>query len=104
MTNRVAFCAALYEKSTKPSKAADKSKFGRIWDESGGSQYGCLFACQNKSMLGHFRRVDIIAGGRVGVANAPLPDSHRTATPTVSRFLAILKVKFLGFSIGHQES
>lgn len=37
-----------------------------------------------------FGRVDFEAGERAGVADAPLPDSHRTATPTVSRFLAIL--------------
>ena len=41
-----------------------------------------------------FGRVDIIAGERVGVANAPLPDTHRTATPTVSRFLAIFMSGF----------
>lgn len=38
-----------------------------------------------------FGRVDFEAGERVGVAVAPLPDSHRTATPTVTRVLAILQ-------------
>ena len=56
-----------------------------------------------EGILGHFRRVDFEAGERVGVTEAPLPDSHRTATPTVSRFLAILKCKFLGVSIWYQE-
>lgn len=65
---------------------------------------GCLFVCQNEGILRHFRRVENQAGERVGVADAPLPDSHRTATPTVSRLLAILKCKFLGVSIWHQES
>lgn len=51
-----------------------------------------------------FGRVDFEAGERVGVANAPQPESHRTATPTVSRFLTILKGKSLGVSIWHQES
>ena len=95
MTSRVAFCAAFYEKSRKPSLMANKWKFGRIWDESGGSQYGCLFACQNKSILGHFRRVENEAGERVGVAEAPLPGSHRTATPTVSRFVGVLREKII---------
>ena len=35
-----------------------------------------------------FRRVENQAGERDGVAIAPQPDSHRTATPTVSRFSA----------------
>ena len=51
--------------------------------------------------LGRFCRVDFEAGERVGVAVAPLPDSHRTATPTVSRFLAILWSEFLGVRYGH---
>ena len=51
--------------------------------------------------IGHFRRVENEAGERVGVAVAPLPDSHRTATPTVSRFLAIFRCKFLGVRNRH---
>ena len=37
-----------------------------------------------------FCRVDFEAGEKAGVAVAALPDSHRTATPTVLRFLEIL--------------
>ena len=48
-----------------------------------------------------FRRVDFEAGERAGVADAPLPDLHRTATPTVSRFLAILRSEFLGVRYWH---
>lgn len=35
----------------------------------------------------NFHRVENQAGERAGVAVAPLPDSHRTATPTVQGFL-----------------
>ena len=48
-----------------------------------------------------FGRVDFEAGERVGVAVAPLPDLHRTATPTVTRVLAILQREFLGVRYWH---
>lgn len=56
---------------------------------------GCLFLCQNEGILRRFRRVENQAGERVGVADAPLPDSHRTATPTVSRFVGVLREKII---------
>ena len=64
-------------------------------------KYDCLFVCQKEDVLGHFRRVDFEAGERGGVADAPLPDSHRTATPTVTRVLAILQREFLGVRYWH---
>ena len=44
-----------------------------------------------EAKMRRFGWVDFEAGERVGVAVAPLPDSHRTATPTVTRVLAILQ-------------
>ena len=103
MTSRVAFCAALYKKSRKPSMMADKSKFGRIWRSSVTVNCGCLFQCQNEGILGHFRRVENEAGERVGVAKAPLPDSHRTATPTVTGFLTTEVRNILGVGNGSRS-
>ena len=50
---------------------------------------------KKEGILGHFRRVDFEAGERVGVADAPLPGSHRTATPPVSRFVGVLREKII---------
>ena len=48
-----------------------------------------------EAKMRRFGRVDFEAGERVGVAVAPLPDSHRTATPTVSRFVGVLREKII---------
>ena len=50
---------------------------------------GCLFLCQNEGILRHFRRVENEAGERVGVADAPQPNLHQPAMPTVSWFVGI---------------
>ena len=50
-----------------------------------------------------FGRVDFEAGERVGVANAPQPNTHRTAMPTVPRFVSIFEEKILGVGFWHEK-